>query len=134
MSHNEMVETKWLWGVIELRIFKLWCLVASGGLDFFASSTSFQKSYIGWPQQPLTERTSDIIQKLYFDYSLHKKGLILVILVPGMIPSSGWGKILRKQGCWGQWGCRGWWGQWGSKGFKRLKNHHWRLESHPVTL
>ena len=38
----------------------LWCLVASGGLDFCVSSTSFQKSNIGWPQQPLTEKTSDI--------------------------------------------------------------------------
>ena len=39
---------------------ELWCLVASGGLEFCVSSTSFQKSNIGWPQQPLTEKTSDI--------------------------------------------------------------------------
>ena len=39
---------------------KLWCIVASGGLEFCVSSTSFQKSNIGWPQQPLTEKTSDI--------------------------------------------------------------------------
>ena len=31
-------------------------LVASRGLDICVSSTSFQKSNIGWPQQPLTER------------------------------------------------------------------------------
>jgi hypothetical protein len=29
---------------------ELWYLVASGGYDFFVSSTSFQKSNIGWPQ------------------------------------------------------------------------------------
>ena len=39
---------------------ELWCLVASGGYDFCVSTTSFQKSNIGWPQQPLTEKTSDI--------------------------------------------------------------------------
>jgi hypothetical protein len=39
---------------------ELWCLGALGNLDFCVSSTSFQKSNIGWPQQPLTERTSDI--------------------------------------------------------------------------
>ena len=35
---------------------KLWCLVASLGFDFCVSSTSFQKSNIGWPQQPSTEK------------------------------------------------------------------------------
>ena len=39
---------------------ELLSLVASGGLEFCVSSTSFQKSNIGWPQQPLTEKTSDI--------------------------------------------------------------------------
>ena len=39
---------------------ELWYLGASGGLDFCVLSTNFQKSNIGWPQQPLTERTSDI--------------------------------------------------------------------------
>ena len=45
---------------------ELWSLVASGGLEFCVSSTSFQKSNIGWPQQPLTEKTSDISEKLDF--------------------------------------------------------------------
>ena len=30
--------------------------MASGGLEICVSSTSFQKNYIGWPQQPQTER------------------------------------------------------------------------------
>ena len=33
----------------------LWCLGASGGLEFCVSSTSFQKNNIDWPQQPRTE-------------------------------------------------------------------------------
>ena len=33
-----------------------WFLVASGGYDFCVSSTRFQKSNIGWPQQPPTEK------------------------------------------------------------------------------
>ena len=35
---------------------ELWCLGASGGLDFCVSSTRFQKSNIGWPQQLPIER------------------------------------------------------------------------------
>ena len=45
---------------------ELWCLVASGGLEICVSSTSFQKNDIGWPQQPPTERVSDISEKLDF--------------------------------------------------------------------
>ena len=45
---------------------ELWCLVASGGLEICVSSTSFQKNDIGCPQQPPTERVSDISEKLVF--------------------------------------------------------------------
>ena len=38
----------------------------SQGLLICVSSTSFQKSSIGWPQQPPTERVSDISEKLDF--------------------------------------------------------------------
>ena len=38
----------------------------SQGLLICVSSTSFQKSSIGWPQQPPTERLSDISEKLDF--------------------------------------------------------------------
>ena len=44
-----------LWGSRIENLDELWCLGASGGLDFCVSSTSFQKSNIGWPQQPPTE-------------------------------------------------------------------------------
>jgi hypothetical protein len=38
----------------------------SGGYDIWFLSTSFQKSNIGWPQQPPTERMSDISKNLDF--------------------------------------------------------------------
>ena len=37
-------------------LIELWCLVGSGGLEIWVLSTSFQKSDIGWPQQPPTEK------------------------------------------------------------------------------
>ena len=40
-----------------INIFiRLWCLVASGGLHICVLSTSFQKNYLSWPQQPPTEK------------------------------------------------------------------------------
>ena len=33
-----------------------WCLVASGVVGIWVSSTSFQKIDMGWPQQPLTKK------------------------------------------------------------------------------
>ena len=48
--------------------------MASGGVDICVSSTSFQKNDIGWPQQPLTERVSDISEKLDFWQSIPQKG------------------------------------------------------------
>ena len=36
--------------------FELWWMVGSGGFTIWVSSTSFQKSSIGWPQQPPTEK------------------------------------------------------------------------------
>ena len=38
------------------NFIELCCLVASGGLEICVSSTNFQKNYIGWPQQPPTEK------------------------------------------------------------------------------
>ena len=54
-----------LWGSRIENLDELWCLGASGGLDFCVSSTSFQKSNIGWPQQPPTEKV------LKFNMILH---------------------------------------------------------------
>ena len=40
--------------------------MGSGGLDIGVSSTNFQKNSIGWPQQPPTERVSNLSEKLNF--------------------------------------------------------------------
>ena len=47
--------------------------MASGGADVCVSSTSFQKNDIGWPQQPPTERVSDISEKFDFKQSIPQK-------------------------------------------------------------
>ena len=39
-----------------INFIELWSIAGSGGLEISVSSTSFQKSDIGWPQQPLTEK------------------------------------------------------------------------------
>ena len=64
------------------------------------------------------------VKNWIFDDPFHKKGLVLVILVPGMIKPSGWVIFLIKWGCWGHWGhwgCWGHWGHWGCRGFKGWK-------------
>ena len=55
-------------------LLELWCLVASGGLHLCVSSTSFEKNDIGWPQQPLTAKVSDISKKLDFCWFIACKG------------------------------------------------------------
>ena len=67
----------------------IWCLGASEGFDFCVSSTSFQKSNIGWPQQPPTEKLlklnlifHDSTKKLFF--SKHQNNIkISCIQEPG---------------------------------------------------
>ena len=64
------------------NFIEIWCLVASGGLHFCVSSTSFQKIDIGWPQQPPTETVLISVKNWIFDDSFLKKlpdsdGLIL---------------------------------------------------------
>ena len=106
------------------NIIRLWCLVASGGLHICVSSTSFQKNDIGWPQQPPTERVSDISKNWIFDDPFHKKGQVLVVWVLGMIKPQGSINFMSKWGCrghWGHWGCWGQWGHWGCRGFKAWK-------------
>ena len=74
MSRIETSFLNWLWGVEgPIFFFDLWCLVASGGADICVSTTSFQKNDIGWPQQPLTERVSDISEKFDFWRSIPQK-------------------------------------------------------------
>ena len=59
-----------------------------------------------------------------FDDPFHKKGLVLIIWVLGMIKPTGSVDFLMKWGCrghWGYWGCCGHRGHWGCRGFKACK-------------
>ena len=100
------------------------CFLNAWGYDILVFAASFQKSNIGWPQQPRTEKISDTSKKLDFWWSIQQKTLVLVILVPGMIQPSGSGSSWMKWGCWGHWGhrgCWGCWGHWGCRGSRAWK-------------
>ena len=102
----------------------LWSLVGSGGVDIWVSSTSSQKSDIGWPQQPLTEKVQISVKIWSFDDPLLKKEPVLVILMQGVIQSSEAVIFLMKWGCKGHWGHGGCWGcrgHWGRRGLKAWK-------------
>ena len=81
------------------NFIRLWYLVSARGLHICVLSTSFQKNDIGWPQQPLQEEYQISVKNWIFDDLFHKKGPVLVILVPRMIKSSRSGNSLRKYGC-----------------------------------
>ena len=134
MSHSEVCKVNQVW-VVEGSIFffNLWCLVGSGGWDFCVSSTSFQKNDIGWPQQPSTERVSDISEKLDFWPSIPQKGtgsghlgarddqtIRISIFFDEMRLSRSMRplRLLRPL-----WSLR-------LQRFKGLKNHYWGLQSH----
>ena len=106
---------------------ELWCPVALRDLDIWVSATNFQKIDIGWPQQPPKQRVTDISKNWIFDYPFHKKGLVLIIWVLGMIQPSGSVIFLMKWGCWGHWGHWGCWGCRGHWGCKRSKD--WKITS-----
>ena len=48
------------------NFLELWCLVALRDVEICVPSKRFQKINIGWPQQPRTERVSDMSEKLDF--------------------------------------------------------------------
>ena len=62
-----------------------------------------------------------LVKNWIFDDPFHKKGPLLVILVPGMIQPSGSVNFLMKWGHWGHRGCWGCWGHWGCRGSKAWK-------------
>ena len=65
-----------------------------------------------------------LVKNWIFDDPFHKKGQVMVILVPGMIQPSGSVNFLMEWGCrghWGHGGCWGCWGHWGHWGFKAWK-------------
>ena len=98
--------------------------MASRVVDIWVSSISFQKSDIGWPQQPPTEIVLISVKNWIFDDPFPKKGPVLVILVPGMIQPSQSVMFQMKWGCKGHWGHGGCWGcggHWGCRGSKAWK-------------
>ena len=48
--------------------------MALGDVEICVPPKSFKKNNIGWPQQPPTERVSDISRKLNFWWSIPQKG------------------------------------------------------------
>ena len=56
---------------------EIWCLVALGGVDIWVSWPSFQKSNIGWPQQPLAEKVLKSVKNWIFDDEFHKNWQLL---------------------------------------------------------
>ena len=67
-----------------------------------------------------------LVKNWIFDNPFHKKLPVLVILVPAMIKTSGFGRLFGKLGFGGCWGRLG---QWGWKGFWGLENHYSGLQS-----
>ena len=60
---------------LQIEIFYFISLITcSEGYEILVLSISFQKSNIGWPQQPPTERVSVISEKLDFWWSYPQKG------------------------------------------------------------
>ena len=116
VSHWNEQSNLALTGIKIDNFIDIMCSTNAWGYDILTFVTIFQKSNIGWPQQPPTERVSDISKKNWiFDDSFLKKGPVLVILAPGMIRPSGSGSSLVKWGCWGHWGHWGYWGHWGCR-------------------
>ena len=104
---------------------KLGCLVASGVLDIWVSSTCFQKSNIIWPQQPPTERLSYISKKMEFWLSIQQKVASIGHLGARNDLTIRISKILMKWGCWGHWGHWGCWSCWGHWGCRCSKD--WKI-------
>ena len=104
-----------------INFIELWSIAGSGGLEIWVSAISFWKSNICWPQQPPTERYPISVKNWNFEYPFNKKGLVLVIWVPGMIQPSGSINVLMNWGCWGHWGHWCWWVYWDCRGSKARK-------------
>ena len=72
MQSKSALRDRRITNFVELR-----CLVASGGVDIRVSSTTFQKSNIGCPQQPPTEKVLKSVKIWIFDDPFHKNDIWL---------------------------------------------------------
>ena len=108
----------------EGSILELWRQVDSRGSTIWVLSTSFQKSKSAGLNSLRQKKYQISVKNWIFDDPFHKKGPLLVILVPRMIQPSGSVNFLMKWGCWdhwGHWGCWGCWGHWGCRSSKAWK-------------
>ena len=123
--HNEMVETKWLWGVegsITLLNYGVQWLQEDCTFVFY--QPVFKKMTSAGLNSLQQKEHQISVKNGIFDDPCHKKGLVFVIWVLGMIKTSESVIFLMKWGCWGHWGhwgCWGHWGHWGCRGFKAWK-------------
>ena len=77
VSHIEMCLIKWLADRNIQAKFCLKVVLESWDYIFLGITTSFDKSNIGWPQQPLTVKVWDISEKLDFWWSILQKGTVI---------------------------------------------------------
>ena len=121
MYHIEMDKLNgsevWPWGVEGCIFFSNWIMVLSG-IKRFGEVTSAGLNILRQKGYQIS------VENWIFDDPFHKKGLVLIIWVLGMIQSSRSVIFLMKWGCWGHWGhwgCWGRWGHWGCRSFKAWK-------------
>ena len=87
-------------------------IACSGGLEIWVSSTSFQKSDIGWPQQPLTEK---VLKFNMIFYDSTKKNFFQSIKIKLMTLKSSvllFQALKSLQPQWPQWPQQPQWPQW----------------------
>ena len=116
---------KWLWGVEILRILMIYLwLHGHEGYPFVFHQPIFKKVALAGLNSLQHKGYQILVKHWIFEEPFHKKGQLLVILVPGMSQPSGSVIFLMKWGCWGHWGhwgCWGCWGRWGCRGSKAWK-------------
>ena len=106
VSHSKVDKVDWLWWGCMFEVF-LVCPMCSWEVLYFAYFTSLKKYiYIGWPQQPLTQKVSDISEKLDFWWSIPQKGTGIGQLGAREDQTVRISNFLMKWGCRGHWGCR----------------------------
>ena len=103
VSHNDMIKSKWLWGVERLRILMIHHLWLHGhkGNSFVFHQPVFKKIASAGLNSLRQKGCQILVKNWIFDDPFHKKGPLLVILGPGMIQPSGSVILLMKWGCWG---------------------------------
>ena len=123
VSHNDMA-LSWLWGVEWSRILMIYLWQhGQEGYPFVFHQPIFKQVALGGLNSLRQKVYQILVKKGIFDDPFHKKGLLLVMFVTGMIQRSRSVIFLMKWGCLGHWGHQGCWdcwgtGHWGCRGSK----------------